>query len=1649
MSVNQITCPPPEVLSRLLDEGLDDADRDSVETHVEICHDCQTLLETMLTSTYRPVGAKPAPVVDNLDSPFFERLKELAPLDSTELNRPLRRLGQYEIHELLGKGGMGDVYCARHVALGKLVALKVLKPDCMDEMAVARFKQEIRAVGRLDHPNIVVAHDAGKTDGRHYLVMEYVDGLDLARLVERHGALSVPDACEAVRQAAVGLQHAYERGLVHRDVKPSNLILGRDGRVRLLDLGLARSFGDAPADTLTAQGALLGTADYLAPEQWEQPSAADIRADIYSLGCTLYHLLVGHPPFSEQRTVYAKACAHAEQSAPLMSDTNPDVPSNLEAVVERMLSKHPADRFDTPAEVAAALAPHASGSNLAQLTADVSGDASPKAPSSPTPANAGSRIRRRATSMARPALIALFGGCVVALSLFFFGPWTRQARTTPDSSVQVAITDFHVNHFQGKDSKPVGDIADAAQPIRINDSVKVVARFDKPTYCYLIALNPDGGEQLCHPVFEGDRPQEALATRPEAITALKFFPDDKGVFALDSSGLQVFVLIASSNPLPPIGEWRSQFGKTPWKRVGFGGEYRWRYNGKEFVRLPIERGKHGERISEPQVLREVCKAFESRAGVEAVRAIAFPVVNADETAELAAKATELCKADRFDDAIRTLEQRFELIRKSKGEKHYETTNAVRGLKAFKSVAGWPKSKRDEFISLYQLYDDILELENQGKYAEAVPLAKQHLDTRVRLHGPKDETVAVSTVKLAQLMHQAGKRADAEALFRDALEILRGVLEPDHPALATATSNLASSLNAQSKFAEAGKLYEQVLASSRKHYGDDSPETAIAYNNLAGHFNDLGRFAASVEYYQKAIDILARAEGENGRRTITARSNLAFNLNRQTRYAEAEPLYRQVLAARRKVLGERHPDTAMSYGNLATNLDEMSRHAEAEPLAKKAMDLLHERYGEDNWMTAYAINNYAMNLQHQGKFAAAEPLFRNAVDIHRRETKDGVSRSTANALNNLGTNLQNLGNNDAARKCLEEAMAMYAKVLPPEHPDLLYCRTNLAALLDSQGDHVGAEKALSQAYKAFEKNYGKKNRLTAQALANWGINLHNQGKYTEAEPLIAEALALHRKILGEGHSATTWNYLKLIANWWALGKHLQIAELGPAAAASFESARSGLSATGLERVARMNDLTPLFNYLSAVSAAADQPVAAWRYLEGRLGRGLLDELAVRSPSDQSSDRKEGVVRSIAELPQIRSHLDPDTAMICWVDIAGDKTFKIPEGFHFAVVVRKTGDPVWIRIGDDGALGAKVRNLLGKRPSASDGSWEDDVKTLYARRLAPLEKHFGAIDGRPAVRRLIVLPSNVMAGIPIEALTEKYAVSYAPSGTTISYLRGRGGRSSSSVRSLLALGDPNFQRAASSDAAVAERMTPFGALPATRIELHAVARLFPSASVLTGSEASEQTLKRMAISNELHRFRFLHFATHGVLDDRNMLNSALILAQDQLPDSLSQILDGKRPIDGRLTAADVLRDWKLDAELVTLSACETALGKFSGGEGYVGFSQALFVAGARCVLLSNWKVDDRATALLMRRFYENLLGDDSQPMSKADALAEAKHWLKNLSVEEVEKLTIDLPKGLPEGTRGARREISSTPKTQTPRPFQHPYYWSSFVLIGDAS
>jgi serine/threonine protein kinase len=265
--------------------------------------------------------------------------------------------GKYRLLHRLGAGGMGCVYLCEHLFMHRRVALKVLPTAySQDPDSVERFYHEARAVARLDHPNIVRAHDIDREDKLHFLVLEYVEGVNLHDLVQKHGPLSLARAANYIRQAALGLQHAHEAGLVHRDIKPGNLLIDRQGIVKILDMGLARFFDDERDFVPQPEsGHVLGTADYLAPEQ-VLDSRVDIRADIYSLGLSFYYLLAGRSPFQDGTTSQKLIWHQVRLPKPIRS-LRSEVPEELAAVIGKMIAKEPSLRHQTPLEVAAALTP--------------------------------------------------------------------------------------------------------------------------------------------------------------------------------------------------------------------------------------------------------------------------------------------------------------------------------------------------------------------------------------------------------------------------------------------------------------------------------------------------------------------------------------------------------------------------------------------------------------------------------------------------------------------------------------------------------------------------------------------------------------------------------------------------------------------------------------------------------------------------------------------------------------------------------------------------------------------------------------------------------------------------------------------------------------------------------------------------------------------------------------------------------------------------------------------------------------------------------------------------------------------------------------------------------------------------------------------
>ena len=384
----KLTCPTKNRLREFLEGSVSDADTDQISDHVEGCSGCDRVLSNLeseqsdllkeLREGIRTESLLQEPEFEQLRNTVrFSQADTTAPANVDEPSETGKRLRDYRLVKKIGEGGMGTVYQAVHVHLAKHVALKILPADKLRSgQSVKRFRQEMRAVGKVNHPNVVSASDAGTIDGQHFLVMELVQGADLARIIHDRGPLSVADACEIVRQAAIGLQHAHDNGLVHRDVKPSNIMLALDGSVRLLDLGLAGlnnsefepTANVVVTDRLTSVGQIMGTLDYMAPEQITASPQVDGKADIYALGATLFQLLTGRTPCGDRSEGTSERIEAVLHKPPLeIARLRSDVPEELRALLLKMLAKNPQDRPRAVVDVASELKHFTPDSDLVAL----------------------------------------------------------------------------------------------------------------------------------------------------------------------------------------------------------------------------------------------------------------------------------------------------------------------------------------------------------------------------------------------------------------------------------------------------------------------------------------------------------------------------------------------------------------------------------------------------------------------------------------------------------------------------------------------------------------------------------------------------------------------------------------------------------------------------------------------------------------------------------------------------------------------------------------------------------------------------------------------------------------------------------------------------------------------------------------------------------------------------------------------------------------------------------------------------------------------------------------------------------------------------------------------------------------------------------
>jgi CHAT domain-containing protein len=1136
--------------------------------------------------------------------------------------------------------------------------------------------------------------------------------------------------------------------------------------------------------------------------------------------------------------------------------------------------------------------------------------------------------------------------------------------------------------------------------------------------------------------------------------------------------------------------------------------------------------------------------------------------DAKKAAELERRIKELEAADRYDEAVKTAEELLVLRRRVQGAEHHETVDVKWDLEALRKVAALPAERRAAWRAAAKEHSGVEQLSQQARYREAQLLLQKRLDLCREVLGEEHPLIASVHNDKAFVLFFQGMPAEAEPLLRKACDIRRRVLGETHPATGTSYGNTAMNLHLAGEYAEADPLFRKALDIYREALGDAHRHTAMGYNNLASNLNEQGRYAEAEPLLRKALDIRRQELGDTHPHTAETLNNLAFNLHGQGNYVQAEPLYQKVLAIRRQALGEEHAYTAASYNNLAANLNAQGKHVEAEPFFQKALALRLQLLGESHVDTAASFRSVAFNLDAQRKYPEAERLYRKALDIFR-QTLGQAHPHTATSYNNLAYNLLTQGKLVEARPLFEKALDTRRAALGEAHPDTATSMNNLAALLILQGDLAEGESLLRKALSLRRQTVGEAHPETAATYNLLASHLSDQANHARAEPFARAAVAsleaarlrttatgLARASAQEYEPRLTWAVAlvhggKPAAAWEVLEAHLGRGLLDE------HSARLSLKLP-TEDQGRLEQL-------NAKVLMLDKQI---NDVLNRQGGYQQHQKAFEALAQERNQVQEKLAqfaaalnrREVYDLKRAQRQLPEGAALICWLDIKGLPHAANPDGEHWAFLVKANGEPLVVKIPGSGKQGAwveadydlpgKVRQALSggvgfstRQPSAANARLADatpSISQLYQQRLGPLETHL------KDVTHLIVLPSEALAGIPTEALTDRFQVSYAPSATWFAKLQERRRDRAGPLTDnrgwlrLLALGDPVFlpsekakdlpappdhgllitqvapegnaassgvrkgdvilqyanrklsrlvdlqpvqegeripllvwregqtlrltvkpgrlgiglaqssaaeviKAARSGDVLQAHvtRGPALGPLHGTRKEVEAIAALFPKAEKLLGAEANKATLA--ALEPRLSEFSVIHLATHGLINRHVALNSAVVLSQK--PDD-----------DGQVTALR-MKDWKLNADLVVLSACETGLGQWSGGEGYLGFTQALFLAGARSIILGLWQVDDAATALLMVRFYENLLGKRSgldKPLPKAEALREAKHWLRNLTREEAQK-KID---GLPEAARGLKlvptagiNQATRDPAAREDKPFAHPFYWSAFILIGD--
>ncbi len=980
----------------------------------------------------------------------------------------------------------------------------------------------------------------------------------------------------------------------------------------------------------------------------------------------------------------------------------------------------------------------------------------------------------------------------------------------------------------------------------------------------------------------------------------------------------------------------------------------------------------------------------------------------------------------------------------------------------------------------QSYDNLaIVLRNQDKYAEAEAMDRKALAIHIAALGEAHPDTASSYYNLALALWSQGKYAEAELMHRKALAIRIATLGEADRAIAASYNGLTIALWSQGKYAEVEAMFRKALAIRIVARGDAHPETASSYNNLALALSSQGKHAEAEAMLRKALAIFIAELGEAHPETARSYDNLAVDLRSQGKYAEAELMHRKALAIMIAVQGEAHTGPAHCYDNLAIDLRSQGKYAEAEAMHRKALAIYIAALSEAHPDAATSYNNLAIALWSQGKYAEAEAMQRKALAIHIAALGEAHPH-TANSYNGLATAIEAQNRPDEAlrawstaaesfrrarllgRRGLESALAADRSPLPAlalalaraGQPRVGWARWEEGLARGVLDEVAGrALRPLSAPERARDDDLRGRLHVLDERIGR----LVSQPKRSQADDQQLESLR-QQQSEAEGRYLALQNELDAKYREFA-GRPSGLEAVQ--AAIPEDAALVGWVETdrhhGACLVRRSGD--PV--WVNIPGTGAD---GAWTKDDDKRSIELRDALRKRATA-RAADLAAAVGRQ--RIGPLRPHLEGVHRLIV---LPSPALAGVPVE---ALLAGEPGPELVVSYAPSASLFARLARARdqGQEPPSLLAVGDPDYPPPEAEGPAPIPPAAGIavlmVEPNGLADLYGIRPGDVLLEYDGTKLAKADDLNEVPADAGAKRIPVKLWREGESRTIEVGAGKLRIQidpkrkpaevvlalRTATAVVKPLTRGESLTRLPGTRTEVEAIAALFPSdrSRTLLGDQATESALVNLAARGELKKYRYLHFATHGRADETIAYNSALLLAPD--PDRSVDLT--ARETDGRITAQQIVNTWELDAEMVVLSGCETALGRATESEGYLGFTQALFARGARTVVLSLWAVDDRATSLLMARFYANLLGrrpELKKPMPKSDALNEAKTWLRDLRRAEALAVTAKLSGDVERG-KGAKARVPAPFSAVIPagsdndRPYSRPNYWAAFILVGD--